>query len=223
MFRRNSKSLSQRLRRHFRPNPDGLENREVYAVSVSVSSTGTLTANISGTDPAQSFDLRASGSTRKLVFWDGLSWKDVLRNGSTVSAGFLNRIQVNGSDMANQIKLSYVKSGAGFSSALEDPVNPRIIVNCMGGNDTVGGSYFSDRIDGGSGNDKVDAFDGNDVLIAGTGRDTLGGGNGDDFIIAMNPDSGSLFNGIGHNRGDRYRGKRPGNWSVSNFEFFEYV
>lgn len=223
MFRRKSKRHSQRVNHGFRPTGDGLERREVYAVSVTVSSTGTLTANITGTDSAQSFDLRASGTTRKLVFWDGLAWKDVLRNGSNVPAGFLNRIQVNGSDMANKINLSYITSGAGFSSALEDPVNPRVVVNCNGGDDNVGGSYFSDRIDGGAGNDKVDSFDGNDILIAGTGRDTLGGGNGDDLIIAMNPDSGSLFNGLGHNGGDRYRGKRPGNWKTLGFEFFEYV
>lgn len=222
MFSKRSDRLKRPRRNTLKPVVDGLEKREVYAVSVTVSG-GVLTANISGTDPAQNFDLRSSGPSRKLVFNDGTGWKDVLSGGRTVSAGTLTRIVVNGSDMANVISLGNVSSRSGFNSALENRNDPRIVINGRGGDDGITGSDFSDKIDAGAGNDHVNGFQGHDSLIAGSGQDTLFGGHGDDTIIAMSPSPNSLFDGGGGNNSDRYRGKRPGNFVVRNFKTIEYV
>ena len=54
------------------------------------------------------------------------------------------------------------------------------IVYALGGNDTVLGSAYNDRIEGGDGNDTIRGYAGNDSLDGGNGTDYLYGGVGND-------------------------------------------
>lgn len=216
-----SGNTAKRRKDVLKPLIDGLETREVYAVSVTFSGS-VLTASIAGTDSRQTFRPIVMANTRTLKYYDGSSFNEIRdRSGALVTAGSVNKIVVNGNDMANTIDLRNVTSSSGFNNVLNNTANPRVIINASGGDDVLTGSGFADRIDGGSGNDHIDGRDGDDYLIAGTGRDTIYAGAGDDVIIANAPDTGSIFDGGIHNVVDRYRGKRPGNWTVRNLVFVE--
>ncbi|HYO09177.1 MAG TPA: calcium-binding protein [Tepidisphaeraceae bacterium] len=66
------------------------------------------------------------------------------------------------------------------SASYEDALIRRIIVRGLGGNDTISGSSFAERIEGGAGNDSILGNGGNDTLDGGAGGDTLKGGAGND-------------------------------------------
>ncbi len=66
-----------------------------------------------------------------------------------------------------------------------DPSLDTLIVNGLGGNDTIDASSLSAQwinltIDGGAGNDTIIGSAGNDMLIGGSGNDVVTGGRGDD-------------------------------------------
>ncbi len=60
--------------------------------------------------------------------------------------------------------------------------NPGKIVYGNGGNDTITGSVFVDKIYGQDGNDTMTGGIGNDVLVGGNGHDTLTGSAGNDSL-----------------------------------------
>ncbi|MEM1019186.1 MAG: calcium-binding protein [Pseudomonadota bacterium] len=73
-----------------------------------------------------------------------------------------------------------------------------------GGNDTVQGTEFNDRIKGGNGSDFIDGNGGNDTLRGGNNGDHLKGGNGNDTLFGDNGSDKLL----GGNDGDMLFGGR---------------
>jgi Ca2+-binding RTX toxin-like protein len=82
--------------------------------------------------------------------------------------------------------------------------NDRLIINGLGGNDTIDASALAAgviglTIDGGAGNDTITGSQGNDMLIGGDGNDTVNGGRGNDVAnlgagddtFVWNPGDGS--------------------------------
>ena len=58
----------------------------------------------------------------------------------------------------------------------------RLLVDPMGGNDTLAGTAAADTLDGGAGDDSLSGLGGNDILIGGAGNDVLDGGSGVDDL-----------------------------------------
>ena len=69
-----------------------------------------------------------------------------------------------------------------------DAGNDTLVVNGLGGNDTINASALSAdwiklTIDGGAGNDTIIGSQGGDTLIGGDGNDTVTGGRGNDVAL----------------------------------------
>ena len=58
----------------------------------------------------------------------------------------------------------------------------------LGGNDTMIGSLYNDRLYGGDGDDQLYGGEGNDILIGGSGTDALYGGEGNDTLYVDKAD-----------------------------------
>ena len=164
MLNRNQNNQPKvRRSRSVQPTVDGLERRELYTVNAVVSGT-TLNVTLTGNDSQQSFTLYPTGSTRVLKYSDGVnSNQEILLGGRPVTAGQIRKISVCGNDFGNRIDLSRVSSSTGFTSAMDTPSSPSVVILGLGGNDTLSGSAFADKIDGGSGDDRIDGLDGNDA------------------------------------------------------------
>jgi Ca2+-binding RTX toxin-like protein len=107
----------------------------------------------------------------------------VAGSGTSLSvAGLAAQISINGSEGANDT----------------------LVINTLGGNDTINASGLPAgvthlSIDAGDGNDSIIGSDGSDVLIGGAGNDVITGGRGDDVallgdgddIFVWNPGDGS--------------------------------
>ena len=131
--------------------------------------------------------------------------------GSGTGDGQADTVIVNGTAHNDAIQIS----GAGTSFAVaglpalvsvqgSEGANDQLVVNALGGNDsvtaaglpatvvglTVDGGAGNDTITGGDGNDVLQGGDGNDVIIGGRGSDVAFMGAGDDTFV-WNPGDGS--------------------------------
>jgi Ca2+-binding RTX toxin-like protein len=181
---------------------ESLETREVPAALAF--SGGTLTVNMN--------EVPLAGGTRIMRLgvhqWNGqLSTSGGLpvqgAPGGRLPASSITSIRVNGSASNDVIDLAGVTRGP-FRG-----LDGRIDINGSGGNDSIAGSMFDDRIDAGAGNDIVRGLggsdriwgrDGNDIIHGdgnggesptdghdridgGDGNDTLTGGGGNDLVV----------------------------------------
>jgi Ca2+-binding RTX toxin-like protein len=115
--------------------------------------------------------------------------------GSGTGDGADDSVIVNGTAGGNHITIA--NSGASIAvSGLPAQVtisgaegaNDSLVVNALGGNDTVDASGLSAgaiglTIDGGDGNDTITGSAGDDILIGGNGSDTVIGGRGNDVAL----------------------------------------
>ncbi len=108
----------------------------------------------------------AGDSAADTVTVNGTAAADVIQ---AISIG--STIQVNG--LAVQVNITQSESA-----------NDRLIVNGLGGNDTLSGGTLSAltllTLDGGDDNDTLNGGDGDDMLLGGDGNDTIDGNGGDD-------------------------------------------
>jgi Ca2+-binding RTX toxin-like protein len=115
--------------------------------------------------------------------------------GSGVGDGQVDTVIVNGTSKADMILVT--GSGTGFSvtglSAVvtaqgSDGATDQLVVNALGGNDTVNASGLPAgvvglTVDGGTGNDTITGSAGDDILIGGDGSDLIIGGRGNDVAF----------------------------------------
>lgn len=185
---------------------ESLEKREVCAVSVAVTSLGTLQVKITGSDSRQNFVLRTvSSSLNKITYDDGVEIKSVNVNPLSIRA-----IDIAGSDRANSISLTLVDKNH-FPGIPDRPANPAIVIRGNHGDDSLFGSDLADSIHGGEGSDVISGRGGNDKLDVGSGNynEIVRAGDGDDTVIAWTfiDGSRSLFDGEGGS--DVFVGKNP--------------
>jgi Ca2+-binding RTX toxin-like protein len=91
-------------------------------------------------------------------------------------------VTVQGTEGADNLSLLAVSRG--------------LIINGLGGNDTLVGGTGIDNIAGGDGADRIDGSDGNDVLTGGDGNDILLGNDGND-TLSGGADADTLTGGSG--------------------------
>ncbi len=115
--------------------------------------------------------------------------------GSGVGDGQADMVIVNGTAHADAIQIagsgtSFAVAGLQATVAVQgsDAANDQLVVNALGGNDSVTaaalpGNVVGLTIDGGTGNDTITGSDGNDMLIGGDGNDTIIGGRGKDTAL----------------------------------------
>jgi Ca2+-binding RTX toxin-like protein len=120
--------------------------------------------------------------------------------GSGVGDGQADTVIVNGTNHADAIQIngsgtSYSVTGLSAMVTVQssEGTNDQLVVNALGGNDSVTAAGLSAgtvglTVDGGTGNDTITGSDGNDRLIGGDGNDTVIGGRGNDeaFLGAGN-------------------------------------
>ncbi|NBD32014.1 MAG: hypothetical protein GVY17_03315 [Cyanobacteria bacterium] len=68
-----------------------------------------------------------------------------------------------------------------FGTANVDAING-LIIDGLGGDDTIIGGPGDDSLDGGDGNDDIDAFGGDDTIVGSAGNDEINGGFGEDTL-----------------------------------------
>jgi Ca2+-binding RTX toxin-like protein len=73
-------------------------------------------------------------------------------------------------------------TGTGGNDTIDCTSADRAKTITGGGNDTITGTAFADKIDGGTGNDTLTGGNGDDTLTGGAGSDTLTGGPGADTL-----------------------------------------
>lgn len=129
--------------------------------------TGTLTVSLL---IATELELASRGTQLELRV------QGTIDTSLNIAVADLRSIRVEGSAGADRIDLSAVSVENGFSNS--NGVN--IVLNGNGGNDTISGSRFGDRINGGPGNNVLSGGDGPDWITAESGEDLLFGGEGDD-------------------------------------------
>ena len=126
--------------------------------------------------------------------------------GSGIGDGQADTVIVNGTVHADTIQIS--GSGTSFSvTGLtaqitvqgSDGVSDQLVVNALGGNDSVSAAGLPATvvgltIDGGTGNDTITGGDGNDMLIGGDGNDTIVGGRGSDTALLGAGDDTFVWN-----------------------------
>ncbi len=115
--------------------------------------------------------------------------------GSGIGDGAADTVIVNGTTHADNVQISgsgtsYTVVGLHATVAVQgsEGANDQLVVNTVGGNDTVTAAGLPAgivglTIDGGAGNDKITGSQGNDMLIGGDGNDNIVGGRGDDTAL----------------------------------------
>jgi Ca2+-binding RTX toxin-like protein len=115
--------------------------------------------------------------------------------GSGTGDGQADTVIVNGTAHADVVRItgsgtSYTVAGLPATVMVQgsEGANDQLVVNALGGNDSVTAAGLSAAtvgltVDGGTGNDTITGSDGNDVLIGGDGNDTLIGGRGNDMLF----------------------------------------
>jgi len=142
---------------------EALEKLEVCAVSVAVTTLGTLQVKITGSDSRQNFVLRTvSSSLNKITYDDGVEIKSFNINPLSIGA-----IDITGSDKANSISLTFVNKNL-FPGIPDTPANPAIVIRGNNGDDSLFGSDLADSIHGGEGSDVISGRGGNDKLDVGS-------------------------------------------------------
>jgi Ca2+-binding RTX toxin-like protein len=131
--------------------------------------------------------------------------------GSTAGDGAADVVTVNGTNgnehiqvtaNGNQVTVTGTPETVVISGA--EAANDRLIINGLGGNDTIDASTLAAgviglTIDGGAGNDTITGSQGDDTLDGGDGNDKVIGGRGNDFAdlgagddtFTWNPGDGS--------------------------------
>lgn len=156
---------------------EGLESRVLLTTVNWVSGTGALTVSLDeagGGDPAEEkliISTRSGGIVR--LFVDDK--KEPTAESLAISAGDVETIVINGNSVDNYIELHRILEGA-YNPGVE------VTINGAGGDDSLGGTLFSDVINGGAGNDVLLGLDGRDTLNGGIGDDTLDGSTGVDTL-----------------------------------------
>jgi Ca2+-binding RTX toxin-like protein len=91
-------------------------------------------------------------------------------------------------------------TGTGFTAPVDISGVPSLVVNGLGGNDTLTGGNglaslgFTLTLDGGDGNDTLTGGDGNDIILGGAGNDTISGGRGNDVLFGGADDDTFVWN-----------------------------
>jgi Ca2+-binding RTX toxin-like protein len=131
--------------------------------------------------------------------------------GSGTGDGQADSVIVNGTNSADNVQVagagtSFTVSGLPALVAVSgsEGANDQLVVNTLGGDDTVNASTLPAgvvrlTVDGGADNDQITGSQGADVLIGGDGNDSVNGGRGDDVAFlgagddtfAWNPGDGS--------------------------------
>ena len=114
--------------------------------------------------------------------------------GGTTGDGQIDRVIVNGTNGGDSIQV--VGAGTSYSvvglpaqvSVTNSEPTDQLVVNALGGNDTVSASTLPGGIteltlDGGAGNDTLLGSQGRDVLLGGAGNDFALGDGGDDLAL----------------------------------------
>ena len=164
---------------------DGVEQVNVAALG----GADTLTVNdLSGTDVNQvNLDLSSPP-------------------GSGTGDGQADTVIVNGTNGADLVSVvvvgtSFTVSGlpAFVSVSGSEGANDQLVVNMLGGDDTVDASTMPASVvrlsvDGGAGNDTILGGDGSDVLMGGDGNDLIDGGRGNDVALMGAGDDTFVWN-----------------------------
>jgi Ca2+-binding RTX toxin-like protein len=143
-------------------------------------------------DDTERVDLRALGGVDNTVVND-LSATDVRNiNLDLATDAAVDTTTVNGSNGNDNIAIT-PNAGAvdvtGLAASLKitgsEAANDLLIVNGLGGNDTINGNIglaalIKLQIDGGAQNDTINGGDGAELLIGGDGNDAIDGNRGDD-------------------------------------------
>jgi Ca2+-binding RTX toxin-like protein len=121
----------------------------------------------------------------RLSFADGITWTD---------QDLLPKLVIGGATEGND--------------QLGGHNNHSNVIDGLGGNDTLRGGRFRDRLNGGPDNDLLQAAEGNDLLNGGPGNDLLQAAEGDDLLdggsgddVLHGDDGGdTLIGGVGNDR-----------------------
>jgi Ca2+-binding RTX toxin-like protein len=157
---------------------------------------GNVTMDLTG---IESIQLTAKGGADNVLVNDltGTGVKQVAVDlasipGSGTGDGAADSVSVNGTAAGNSILIASNGSSVSVSGlsaqvtiAGTDPAMDSLIVNGLGGNDTIdasalAASVISTTIDGGDGNDTIVGSRGADTLLGGAGADVVTGGMGND-------------------------------------------
>ena len=115
--------------------------------------------------------------------------------GSGVGDGQADTVIVNGTAHSDSIQIagsgtSFTVAGLAATVTVQgsEGVNDHLVVNALGGDDSVTASGLAANVvgltlDGGAGNDRITGSDGNDLLIGGDGNDSIIGGRGADVAF----------------------------------------
>jgi Ca2+-binding RTX toxin-like protein len=126
--------------------------------------------------------------------------------GSGTGDGAPDTVIVNATDDVDNIRVtgagsSYTVAGhlATVAVSGSEGANDRLIVNELGGNDTMNASTLPAgvvqlTVDGGAGDDRIIGSAGSDILIGGDGNDFIQGGRGDDLAIMGAGDDTFVWN-----------------------------
>jgi Ca2+-binding RTX toxin-like protein len=164
---------------------------------------GNVTMDLNG---IQDVELRTQGGADSISIND-LTGTDLTQIGITLhnpagSDGLADMIVVNGTPGNDNFGIAGDSGGLrvfGLHTAVnifsQDPVNDRVTLNGLAGDDTISAqSLKADSvnltINGGDGNDNLIGSDGNDLIIGGRGNDVALMGPGDDTFV-WNPGDGS--------------------------------
>ena len=115
--------------------------------------------------------------------------------GTGTGDGQADTVIVNGTARSDAVQItgsgtSYTVAGLAATVMVQgsEGANDQLVVNALGGNDSVTAaglpaSVVGLSVDGGAGNDTITGGDGNDVLIGGDGDDLIDGGRGNDVAF----------------------------------------
>jgi|GEM_PF-1294614 len=108
-----------------------------------------------------------------------------------INSADVTTIVVTGSADADDVDLSAVSAGNGFTALTATTIN------AGSGDDTIVGSEANDKINGSGGGDVITGQGGNDTINGGGGEDYLVGGSGDDIVRGQGSSLDSLSGGAG--------------------------
>jgi Ca2+-binding RTX toxin-like protein len=163
--------------------------RDVGNVTMDVNGVEQVNvAALGGADTITVNDLSGTGVTRVNADLSSPA-------GSGIGDGQVDRVIVNGTNRADNIRIS----GSGNSFTVDglsakvsvlgsEWANDHLVLNALGGNDTVSAEGLSAgvvdlTIDGGAGNDTITGSSGADRLVGGDGNDIIEGGRGNDELF----------------------------------------
>ncbi len=168
--------------------------RDIGSVTMDVNGVEQVNvAALGGADTLTVNDLSHTGVTN-------VNFDLAATPGSGAGDSQADTIIVNGTEHADAVQItargtSFNVAGLAANIGVQgsDGTNDQLVVNALGGNDSVTAAGFpanvvSLTVDGGAGNDTITGGDGDDKLFGGDGNDTITGGRGNDtaFLGAGN-------------------------------------